>query len=192
LVEAAVKGSGALGVDLNPLAAFISRAKAIAIPPDRLNDKYIYFVDKLTYNNFKKVNDNELRRLIPLKSTNVRYWFGENTIKSLAYIRMLMKEIEDEETKCFLNTCFSNTLFKYSWAKFDGSSTHLRKNTHNHHIHEVFVYFLNNLKSSMEKMKDYYNRVKSYQINVGVIEGDTRNLSSLVKDNADLIVTSPP
>ena len=192
LVEAAVKGRSALGVDLNPLAVIISRAKAIAISPDQLNEKYTYFVDKLTYNNFKKVEDNELGKFVPPMSTNVRYWFGENTIKSLAFIRMLMKENEDEEARCFLYTCFSNTLYKYSWAKFDGSSTHLRKNTHNHHAHEIFTYFLKNLKSCMGKMKDYYNRVKPSQITVEVVEGDARKLSSLVKDNADLIVTSPP
>lgn len=68
----------------------------------------------------------------------------------------------------------------------------MRKNTHNYQAHEIFTYFLKNLKSSIGKMKSYYNKVKPYPINVEVVEGDARELSSLIKKNADLIVTSPP
>jgi len=112
LVEALVNHRRAIGVDINPAAYIISKAKTTPIEPNLL--------EKLV-NNFFRELDNVKKRsthqpliehyepTIP-QCDRIDYWFTEKSKKELGLILTMINDVEREDFKTFLKCGFSHIL----------------------------------------------------------------------------------
>ena len=113
LVEASLFGMHSVGCDINPLVRLIATAKLTPIPRrtlaahlDMLNDSLfqVEFSDKVPE---KPVPD------VP----NLAYWFSEEVIRSLAFLRAWIDEVEEETVRNFLSVAFSETVRECSYTR---------------------------------------------------------------------------
>lgn len=190
LVEANLKGLEAVGIDLNPIATLISKAKTnkysandIAIADSFLqeisNDLY-----NCKFNNLDFYNNPDLK--IP-DFYNRDHWFQDNIIFELAYLRMRMDQVEEGNAKDLLLCAFSNIIVKASNQDSEVRYTAKPKNHPNGYALEVFTRILNK----------YISVLKSYTINnLGIsriYNSDAYNILKKFNDNKfDYCITSPP
>lgn len=185
LVEAQYYGAKqAFGIDLNPLAILISRAKTEEIDMDLVKsyiDSFDSFIDKL--------DEAELKP--PFFSIRDS-WFNQNTIKELTKITAFVNSISDERV---------NDFFKVSLSEVVRTSSETRNG-------EFKLYRMS--KKSLEKfnpepIKIYkevisrnYDILKSIDYDrstkISLYNDKTQNIVNYpeLSEIADIIVTSPP
>ncbi len=113
LVEASLFGMHSVGCDINPLVRLIATAKLTPIPPrllaahlDKLNDCLfqVEFSDKVP------------EKPVP-EIPNLAYWFSEEVIRTLAFLRAWIGEVEEETVRNFLWIAFSETVRECSYTR---------------------------------------------------------------------------
>src|SRR3989338_6114230 len=102
LVESRVLNRNAYGIDLNPLAIFLAKAKTAPINPQKLTREYIALLSKL-----EKIKDSEIKKP---EFKNIDFWFKEKVIIKLARLKKAIQEIEDKAIRNFLMVAFSETV----------------------------------------------------------------------------------
>ena len=94
LVESRLIGRNAYGIDLNPLAIFLAKAKTTPINPQKLTKEYIALLTRV-----EKIKDNEIKRP---DFKNIDFWFKDKVIVKLAKLKKAIREIKDETIQNFL------------------------------------------------------------------------------------------
>lgn len=187
LVEAALKGIEATGIDANPLASIISRAKTTPIPIHVLNSAAKLFDEAYS----------QAEAQIPdfPRGSNVAFWFKEYTFEPLGKVRSAMQELvrqsDGEFRKALENllACvFSNTVRDVSLT-YRGEVRLRRLQTND------YERFNPNVASAFRtRMLDAFSRVGRLPYSRSLpcmIEGDARHISA--EDSFyDLVITSPP
>ena len=183
LLESKLLKRSAIGIDINPLAILISKVKSRQL--NNLNYDFLEsFLEKIKKSKYSKV----MEIFLP-EFKNLSYWFTKKSIQDLLIIKYNLKNLKILQSKLdFLLLCFSKTINDVSKGKFDGSSTHLRKNLKNFLPNTIEI-FEKNLKNQFEMFKDF-NEMKEFS-NAWVIPGDSRFIT-LRNDSIDCIITSPP
>ena len=189
LVESRLLGRSSVGIDLNPLAIILSRAKSTPLNPDYL---------KAFWLSFKKKMEKEIVSLrfglIDVKPPSIRnleYWFKPQVIKELTIIRNLLASIKDLTLYNFFATCFSLTVRSVSnlrpseFKLYRLPPTKLKNYNPN-----VLLVFSEIVERNIRGMSEFYERAHK-DVSTKVLLGDARNLP-LADDSVDLIVTSPP
>src|SRR3989344_2846183 len=105
LVESRLIGRNAYGIDLNPLAIFLAKAKTTPINPQKLTKEYFSLLGRI-----EKIKDKDIQRP---DFNNLDFWFKEKVIIKLAKIKKAIREIKDETIQNFLMVAFSETV-RYS------------------------------------------------------------------------------
>ena len=105
LVESRLIGRNAYGIDLNPLAIFLAKAKTTPINPQKLTKEYLALLDRVD-----KIKDKEIKRP---DFKNIDFWFKDKVIVKLAKLKKAIREIKDETIQNFLMVAFSETV-RYS------------------------------------------------------------------------------
>jgi hypothetical protein len=177
LVEASLLGVPTIGVDLDPLAVFISQAKTSA-----LSGKQLVGVGKYWSGKIGRGNDQDLAESVP----NLYHWFRPEIAKQLAFIKRKALRIEDEALRLFSLVVFSSIIRRVSNADDQTQKTYvsgtLKKTPPT--PAELFPAFLDKAIRGMG----------SYSVHrrapVMVQRGDARKWRSSKK--VDGIITSPP
>ena len=114
LVEASLFGMHSVGCDINPLVRLIATVKSTPICLSAL-DKTL---NKLTDNLFQVEFGMDKLPEAPIPDIlNLTYWFSEGVIKSLAYLRNWINEVEDEASRNFMLVAFSETVREVSYTR---------------------------------------------------------------------------
>lgn len=125
LVEAAVLGRPAVGLDVNPLAALIARVKSRSVEPGRLEAAFEALAGDILADR-APVRPEEVPFCV-----NMEHWFRPGVVADLARIRRRLLAVEDERQREFFLACFSATLRDVSNADprhiFPGYSKRLRR-----------------------------------------------------------------
>lgn len=193
LAEALILGRDAIGIDVNPLAIMISRAKATPIAPARLApviDKVLRKVER----NIQLNRENKYKPEV-FYFKNIHHWFNRQVINDLSIIKESVKQVEthDKSIQNLLRICFSATLLKTSNVAFDDNPYFARAKSAEalkKHMPNVPEIFRANMDSYFERMKIFYELVPK-GVTGKVIEHDSRNIP-LEDSSVDLVVTSPP
>lgn len=201
LLESMVANKNAYGVDSNPLARLISKAKTTYIDPRILN---------------KDLNDilEQARKVskVPMPPVNnIDIWFHPRIAKELSKIVFVINQLNDAIRRDFFLVCFSNLVKKVSFAD-PRISVPVRLNP-DRFINDPVQY-----KKVQEKInslstvdvfakfdqicKDNILRISSLKDITGkayIISDDARNITTTLYDSeqledqsVDLILTSPP
>lgn len=182
LVEALVHNKNAIGLDINPLAVLIAKAKTTPINPKILKEEIEKLLDKI-----RRDNSNYPEPSIP----NLYYWFKPNVVKELSKILHHIKKIEDEEIYNFLATAFSYCVWKVSntrkgeYKLYRMSEEQLAKWNPN-----VLSVFSEILYENLKGMKDFYKIMEGKSVKAEIYQKDVREC--WLENEITLILTSPP
>lgn len=204
LLEASVANRNAIGIDVNPLAALISKIKTTKLDIDELKNVLDDIVIEFeTYKKSKK------RYHIP-KISNLEYWYDSKTIRKLSKIKDIVSKIDNIDIKEFYQIVFSLCCKKFSYAD-PRISVPVRINKdkfiQGHPLYEsavkkmnyikkneVFEFFIEQANKNIKRLEEYIHSTKGNSVKVKVINADLKNFdtSLIEKENIQLILTSPP
>ncbi len=188
LVESMLLGRNSIGIDINPLALIIAKAKTTPLEPSELERLWLGFqgaieedVCGLRFNRFEVE--------IP-KIPNLEHWFKPQIARELAVIKQHLDALKREKAYFFFATCFSLTVRKVSNLK-PGEFKIVRMPTEKlkKHNPNVLQTFIEHVEERIPKMVKFY-RAFDKNVFCEVLLGDTRKLP--LKRGVDLVVTSPP
>lgn len=184
LIESRALGRNAYGIDLNPFAVFLAKAKTTAIDPSILNK--IYFD---LFNKIRLIKDSEIEKPTFL---NIDFWFKEQVIIQLAKIKKAIKEIADGKVRDFFMVAFSQTVRLSSNTKNgEFKLVRISKEKLENYNPNVLDILRKRIEISIAAMSDFYNKVDK-KTWVKVIYGDSSKDNGIKEQSIDCIVTSPP
>jgi len=184
LVESKVMGRPSVGVDINPVAVLITKAKITPIDPQKIEKAFAVLQAKLnTYNKDTKVKAPEHER--------IDYWFKPEEKRKLAFIFAEISKLKDQDVRDFFFCGFSNILKNCSiWLQKSNKPTR----DPNKKPSDPIPTFYKQIKMMTRGNARFYELSKEknhLEIPSQVYCTDARTIP--VKDNSvSLIVTSPP
>lgn len=194
LVESALLGCNAIGIDFDPLSNLITRAKSTPLKKKQIEELKSRLPDLITYIEKCKHID---QKLVP-EISNFDLWFSrkasDDLVKIKQGIRRFKEESNDSSLVDFLNVCFASIIKRVSNADSQSPKPYVSrtiKKTPGNAIELFKKVALENL----EKLEYFSSAVapsKSF-----VMRGDARSVDDLVRrkrlvQHVDLAVTSPP
>jgi DNA modification methylase len=184
LVESKVMGRPSVGVDINPVAVLITKAKITPIDPQKIEKAFVALKARLdTYSKDTKVKAPDHER--------IDYWFKPEEKRKLAFIFSEVSKLKDQDIRDFFFCGFSNILKNCSiWLQKSNKPTR----DMNKRPSDPIPTFYKQIKMMMRGNARFYDLLKEenhLEISSQVYCTDARTIP--VKDNSvSLIVTSPP
>ncbi len=184
LVESRLIGRNAYGIDLNPLAIFLAKAKTTPINPQKLTKEYLVLLNRV-----EKIKDNEIKRP---DFKNINFWFKDKVIVKLAKLKKAIREIKDETIQNFLMVAFSETV-RYSSNTKTGEFKLVRVKGEKLEKHDpdVIGIFRKHAEKNIAGMTDFYKDAKKDSW-TKIIYGDSSKDNGIKANSIDCIITSPP
>ena len=184
LVEAKVMGRPSIGVDINPVAVLIAKAKATAIEPLKLEEKFIDF-------KYKIGNYTHTAEIKTPKHERIDYWFKPEEKRKLSFIFTEISKIKNQDIRDFFYCGFSNILKNCSiWLQKSNKPTRDFKKK----PADPFKVFSRQIKAMLRGNFEFYNLLKEQgflKTSCNLVCTDARKIPT--KNNTvSLIVTSPP
>lgn len=184
LVESRLLGRNAYGIDLNPLAIFLAKAKTNPISPEVLSHAYLKLTARI-----KKIKVSQTERP---KFKNIDFWFKESVITELAKIKRAIKEIKDKNIRDFFMVAFSEIVRKVSNVRGgEFKLVRMRDKELNKHKPNVLEVFKKRCETNLRGAAEYYKDVDK-KTWVNILYGDASKANGIKENSVDCIVTSPP
>ncbi len=183
LVESKMLNRNAYGIDLNPFAIFLAKAKTTPISSQKLTKEYIAILDRV-----EKIKDNEIDRP---NFKNIDFWFKESAIIKLAKLKKAIYQIKDESVRNFFMVAFSETV-RYSSNTKTGEFKLVRIKGEKLEKHDpnVMGLFRKNAEKNIAGMTEFYKNTKDSWTKI--IFGDSSKDNGIKENSIDCIITSPP
>lgn len=193
LVEALVLKRNCIGIDANPLACLITRAKTAIISEDdrqaliRLQAQIQNIFETHTsgqYSFFAK----DYPSIAPIpKNENIEFWFEPFVIDELAKIRFFCKQLPTENARDIALTAFSSIIVSVSRQDSDTRYVRAKKNIKEG---DALKRFVRALESAIRKSDNFSavveKKYKAKVINANIL--DSPEIGTMI----DLMVCSPP
>ena len=191
LVEASLFGMHSVGCDINPLVRLIATAKSTPICLSTLDETLSKLNDHLFQVDFgmDKVPDAPIPEIL-----NLTYWFSEEAIRCLAYLRNWIKDVEDKAVRNFMLVAFSETVREVSYTR-NGEFKLYRmpaKKLENFNP-DVFSIFSKKLSRNRHGLAAFLEKRKSVDASVSsanTVQSELPMPRPL--GGYDLVITSPP
>ena len=184
LVESKVLKRHSVGVDINPVAVLITKAKKTAIQPELLNEEFLKLKEKIS--SFDKNN-----KLNMPNHERIDYWFKKDEKKKLSFLFSEITKIKDEDIKTFFYCGFSNILKNCSiWLQKSNKPTRDFHKT----PAEPFMAFIRQVNFMLRGNTDFYyllKRANSFSASCKVYCADARAIP-IESNSGTLVITSPP
>ena len=114
LVEAKLLDRNAIGIDLNPIAVLVSKAKTNFITISELeNISKILSLIKRDIHRYYENKFSPTKTNIP-KFKNLNHWFQPNVIAELSIIKSRLKKVDDVQLRNYLYNAFSAIIVNVS------------------------------------------------------------------------------
>ena len=184
LVEAKIHGIKSVGIDINPVAQLITKAKIKPILPDTLNVQY-----KELVTSFSQYYENE-HESIDLHD-RIDYWFRPEEKKKIAFLYEKILEINQEDVKIFFLVCLSHILKNCSRWLMSGTKPQIDPNKI---PAEPFQAFQVHCKKMMTKNSLFYAELSSkryFDVPCIIKLADARK-TKIRANSIGTIITSPP
>jgi len=193
LVEALILGRNAVGIDINPLAVLISRAKTTSINPTRFCSVSNEILKSIRQQMFLNRENKYEPGVFYFK--NIYHWFKKEVIKDLSIIKECIDKLKNQDMAIYnlLRVCFSLTAYKSSNIAFSDNPYFIRAKTGKaleKHSPNTLEIFEKNLLNYQCRIEEFYNACTK-DVSCKIHHKDSRSMP--LKDNSvDLVVTSPP
>lgn len=189
LVEGVLNGMASVGIDLNPIAYIISKAKSTHYSDSEIQIIKNFMSEmqsKINKGLFSNNNYNKNGIEIP-DFPNRDHWFQKNVSYELATLKNKIDAFQNENVKTLFYSAFSKIIVKVSNQDSEVRYTAKNKNHPDGIVYSSFVetvsgylMALNSKEHSIIEKSEVYN-------------GDTFEvLKNLTENNFDFVITSPP
>ncbi len=184
LIESKVMDRPSIGVDINPVAVLMTKAKKTPIEPGKIEKQFLKLKNKIdSFNKNTKVKTPEHER--------IDYWFKPEEKRKLAFLFSEILKIKDQDVRDFFYCGFSNILKNCSiWMQKSNKPTRdLKKKPV-----DPFVAFLRQAKAMLRGNADFFNLLQEKEClktASKVYCTDARKIPAK-SNSVSLIVTSPP
>jgi len=183
LAESRLLGRNAYGIDLNPLAIFLAKAKTTPIDPKKLIREYQALLGRA-----EKIKNTDIEKP---DFKNIDFWFKDSVIIKLAKLKKAIRQIEDHAVQDLFMVAFSETV-RYSSNTKTGEFKLVRikgEKLENHHP-DVLGIFRKNAEKNIAGMTDYFRDAKNAWVKI--IQGDSSKPNGIDNNSIDCVLTSPP
>ncbi len=191
LVEASLFGMHSVGCDINPLVRLIATAKLTPICLSTLDEALNRLNDDLFQIKFRKgaVPDAPIPDIL-----NLTYWFSEEVIRSIAYLRAWANDVKDEAVRNFILIAFSETVREVSYTR-NGEFKLYRMPTNKlkNFNPDVFGIFSKKLSRNRQGLAMFLEKRKDVEASVSdanTVQGELPVPCPLT--GYDMVITSPP
>lgn len=186
LLEASLLGRKSIGIDSNPIATLISRAKTKALTCDEINIAY-KIIEKI-----KSIKSQEEIPKCPIPPIpRIGHWFQENVLIELAWIKNIIKNVKKKNLKDFLYCIFSSIIVTVSNQESETRYAAKDKN-----IPDGFVLqrFIRKIQQELINIKELslIRAVKKNPPKIYTLDSRYLNKKIFPDNSIELIVTSPP
>jgi site-specific DNA-methyltransferase (cytosine-N4-specific) len=181
VVEGAIKGINSVGIDLNPIAYIVSKAKS-----NKYEGEDLRFARNLIPQ-IQSLNGDLLANVVIPDFPNRAHWFQDNVCLELANLKSIINSVENQRVKDLLLCAFSKIIVRVSNQDSEVRYTAKKKNHPNGIVYQLFT----------DTLMSYYEILNSnnYSIlaNTEIFNGDTLAELRRFPDNRfDFVMTSPP
>lgn len=186
LVEARLSGIDCVGVDVNGLAALLSKVKATPLSAEQFGqvDLFIAEMSNVTYPwHFSGRPSIEIKEI-----EGVAHWFQENVAEELSFISRRIDDLPNDEVRDYLRILLSSIIVKVSNQDSDTRFAAIKKSIPNGFTIDSFL----------SKAEDFTNKFKESSklletgATLNVFNADSRKLDFIDSKSVDIIITSPP
>ena len=184
LVEAKIHGRNSIGVDINPVAELITKAKTNPIEPKILETSFqnlINIFDDFDPNDYSEISLHE----------RIDYWFSLKHKYIIAFLYEKILALDDKKVKDFFLVSLSHILKNCS--KWLQSSTKPQIDPIKNPVNP-FTAFIAHTKQMIKKNNDFYNQLKNDDnlLTQCEIRLEDARKTSLLSNSVGAIITSPP
>lgn len=184
LVESKLLNRNAYGIDLNPLAILLAKAKTTPVNPQKLTKTYFSLLDRI-----REIQDSEIEKL---QFNNLDFWFKDKVITKLSKIKKAIQEIKDEAIRNFLTVAFSETVRLSSNTKpGEFKLVRMKGEKLEKHDPDVFGKFRKKTEANIAGMTNFWQDAKK-DVWTNIIYGDSSQKNGIKSSSIDCIITSPP
>lgn len=193
LVESLMANRNSIGIDINTLALLLAKVKTTPLRRDVVLGTMMSIVNRVKTRTRSPLTAEEKASIERIP--NVYHWFKPYVARELELLRTEIQQIADQSIQDFFQVCFSATMYNVSNIRKADNPYFIRilhEDEMVKHKPVVLEQFLKIVKQNSESVKNI-ERVQKRKASVKIINGNTRELVSLIgKKSSDLIVTSPP
>jgi len=184
LVESKLLERNIYGIDLNPLAIFLARAKTTLIKPPILTKEYFSLLAKI-----EKIKDKDIEKP---NFNNLDFWFKEKVIIQLAKIKKAILAIKNKDIRNYFLASFSETVRIASNTKNgEYKLVRMKKEKLDDFSPDVLGIFKKKTEANIKGMSDFYEKANK-NIWTKIIFGDSSKDNGIKDNSIDCIITSPP
>ncbi|OGI26309.1 MAG: hypothetical protein A3J76_04630 [Candidatus Moranbacteria bacterium RBG_13_45_13] len=184
LVESKLLGKNTYGIDLNPLAIFLAKAKTTPINPSALTKEYFKLLTGIEKNKNAEIEKPNFN--------NIDFWFKKNVIIQLAKIKKAIYEIRDKNIRNYFMVSFSETVRLSSNTKSgEFKLVRIKKDKLENHNPDVLRIFKKKTEANIKGMMNFYKDANK-KVWTKIIFGDSSKSNGIRDDSIDCIITSPP
>lgn len=194
VVEAAIRGCNAIGIDMNPLSVLLSNAKAnsIHLSGTQLKRAKNALLKRIAVSNS---NSSWISTLSNVDRTYLSSWFSNASLKELDILATAIYQERNQAIRDIQLIVLSNILRRASFQKVD--DLRVRRKSANESPEPVFDTFLAELNKTFSTLSGFSTTLPSVRLlgNGTAIEGDARRISDAIANHVgkvDVIITSPP
>ncbi|OYT75243.1 MAG: DNA methyltransferase [Armatimonadetes bacterium JP3_11] len=186
LVEARLAGLDAIGIDLNPFAVFLARAKVTDFELDQVVAEAKVLRARLE--EWLK----SARRVPPPNFYNIDYWFKPEAQEDLALLRYAIDQCISEDVRDFFLVAFAATVRASSnTRRGEYKLFRMPESALAAYRPQVFPTFWEKVERNVRGLCEFLaDRVP--RTTVSVYEADSRHPLPIASESVGLIVTSPP
>ena len=184
LVESRLLKRNAYGIDLNPFAIFLAKAKTSEIDPKLLQTEYFKLLGQIEKNFNGAIK--------PPSFFNIDFWFKPEVTKKLAKLKCLLSQVKNEKIRNFFMVSFAETVrFSSNTKNSEFKLVRIPKEQLADHNPDVFGFFKKRTERNIQCMTEYDQAVdrKTW---ARVIHGNSAEKNGIESESIDCIITSPP
>ncbi len=187
LVEAKLLNRGAIGIDLNPVAVLVSKAKTTKLDLHEIGQT-LQTVSEIKkrineYYSSGHISDD----VVTPDFSNIEHWFQPDVITELAIMKCCIQKVKDENLRNYLYTAFSSIIVNVSNQESDTRFAAINKEVKQL---SPFYEFKKKIHNMNKRMLEFSMTASDSQVSVYL--ADSTNLSFIGDNTIDHIVTSPP
>lgn len=211
LVEAALSGRSAVGTDVDPIAAFVSRVKATPLDVARLRRSWARLearverhqrssadYDALQWQDIDEaIYTREVRGLEVPAIPNLLHWFRRYVVVDLARLKKEIVTMScSKRERDFFLLCLAGIIRGASNADPVPVSglevtSHMKERDKQGRVVNPFALYVRGVRRALEAMDDYSQAVVE-GASVSVARVDATRLATKLKQPIDAVITSPP
>ena len=184
LVESMMLGRNAYGIDLNPFAIFLAKAKTTVFQSPNLLHKQVQIVDY-----FQKIQGDEAQRP---EFNNLEFWFKDKIINDLSHMKTAIEKFTEGDERQFFMVAFSDVVRQASNTK-NGEFKLVRipKDKLEKHNPNIAELFREKAITNIIGLSEFSKNIKKGAWAKPIL-GDSSKDNGITPESIDCIITSPP